>query len=379
MANSTQVTTQTFHVLMFGSRRAGKSSMLASMIDSFSALKINTANSISLEASPDTEGLLKNKKDELQDIFQDKNSQSMRWTLDEKPTDASYDYDFTMSIEGSPNRYSICFKDIPGEDIVTKEDEIRKALAQSQVIMIAIDTPHLVEEDGEHSDAFNIIEQVNALLQTIPQEKDIPRLVLFVPIKCEKYYHEGRMQEIIDAIEVQYEDLLRAFRTGKRGKLYTVAITPILTLGGVVFRDFERKPSGDVDVIELYDNKHPSLYLRPKAAYYQLYAPAPVFAPKFCEQPVLYLLNFVIRNVEFVVRRAKKKGFLRRVFDLSVALLGTIIAIIFHGYPFLIALWKNVLQDTVFIESAEKTYEQLKTTGDGYKILQDPLGLQKSS
>jgi len=40
-----------FNVLMFGSRRAGKSSILASMIDSFETIKSSLENKISV--SPD--------------------------------------------------------------------------------------------------------------------------------------------------------------------------------------------------------------------------------------------------------------------------------------------------------------------------------------
>lgn len=377
MENVENASNQTFNVVMVGSRRAGKSSMLASMIDSFSSLPTSTINEITLTATPDTEEVLKHKKMHLENIYTDKNSKSLEWIIDTNPTDVSYEYEFKMSIKGSPNSYFIRFTDIPGEDFMLKEVEVKEILKRSQVIMIAIDTPHLVEENGEHSDAFNITEQINTLLSFMKQ--DIHRLILFVPIKCEKYYYEERMQEIVDAIEDQYGDLLTSFRTGKGKNIYTVAITPILSLGGVVFRDFQRKPNGDVDVIEIYDNQHPSLYLRPKAAYYQLYAPAPVFAPKYCEQPVLYLLNFVIKNARFVVKKAQKKGLLRRFADISIAIVGTFIALIFSGYPILIALWKNVLQDQIFIESTAKTFEQLKTSGDGYKILQDPLRLQNSN
>ena len=216
-----------FNVLMFGSRRAGKSSILASMIQSFETLESSTENKIKLTALPDTAELLERKRNQLQDIFNRKNRDTLCWTIDEGATDVSYDYEFRMTVEGSKNSYEICFKDIPGEWITTKESWIKDELAQSQIILIAIDTPHLVEEDGEHSDAFNIIENIDRLLQHIQSNKDVPRLILFVPIKCEKYYHENRMDEVDEAIKTQYEALLTAFATGKKAQLYTVAITPI--------------------------------------------------------------------------------------------------------------------------------------------------------
>lgn len=363
-----------FNVLMFGSRRAGKSSILASMIQSFEKLESSTENKIKLTALPDTAELLENKRNQLQDIFNMKNRDALCWTIDVGATDVSYDYAFRMTVEGSENSYEICFKDIPGEWITTKEGWIKDELAQSQIILIAIDTPHMVEEDGEHSDAFNIIENIDRLLQHIRSEKDVPRLILFVPIKCEKYYHENRMDEVDEAIKTQYADLLTAFATGKKAQLYTVAITPILSLGGVVFRDFARREDGTVDVIEQFDNCNPSLYLRPKAAYYKLYAPDPEFKPQFCEQPVLYLLNFIMKQVTILVKKAEKKSLLRRGGDVALALA----TLYLGGLPALLLLWKKIFSDKVFRQSALKTVEHIKTTGDGYMLLQDPLGLQQA-
>lgn len=369
-----------FNVLMFGSRRAGKSSILSSMIDSFEKLKSTTASNITLTATEDTAEILKAKKADLKKIFDMKINDSMKWVIDVGATQVSDTYEFTMSAPGS-DKHTLCFKDIPGEWLMTNEATLKEELKQSQVIIIAIDTPHLIEEDGDHSDAFHITSNVNSLLSYIKSSEDVPRLVLFVPIKCEKYYHEGRMQEVTDAVEEQYQDLLTALRTGKKKELYTVAITPILSLGGVVFRDFLRDENGDVDVIQLHDSSNPSLYLRPKAAYYKLYEPAPVFAPKYCEQPVLYILSFIskqVKNMEVMATnklpKKKKNGGL---FDnVIVKIVLSLIAIIFHAYPMLALIWGDIFKDKEFVQTASKTAVHLQTTGDGYKILQDPLGIQ---
>lgn len=368
-----------FNVLMFGSRRAGKSSILSSMIDSFEALKTTTASNITLTATADTADILKAKKADLKKIFDMNIHDSMKWVIDIGATQVSDTYEFTMSAPGS-EKHTLCFKDIPGEWLMTNEATLKAELKQSQIIVIAIDTPHLIEEDGEHSDAFHITSNVNTLLSYIKSSEDVPRLVLFVPIKCEKYYHEGRMEEVSEAIEEQYEDLLTALRTGKKKDLYTVAITPILSLGGVVFRDFMRDKNGDVDVIQIHDTNNPSLYLRPKAAYYKLYEPAPVFAPKYCEQPVLYILSFISKQVENMQVMATQKLPKRRnnggLFSLITKIAFSIIAVMFHAYPMLVVIWGDMLKDKEFVQTAGKTSVHLKTTGDGYKIIQNPLGIQ---
>lgn len=374
-----------FNVLMFGSRRAGKSSILSSMIDSFKDLNSTSASNITLTATEDTAGILKTKKADLQKIFSMKIKDTMKWVIDVGATDVSYTYDFTMSAKGSSQQHILSFKDIPGEWLMTNEATLKKELRESQIIIIAIDTPHLIEEDGEHSDAFHITNNVNTLLSYIQSEEDVPRLILFVPIKCEKYYHAGRMQEVVDAIETQYENLLTALRTGKKKNLYTVAITPILSLGGVVFRDFQRDENGFVDVIEVHDSSNPSLYLRPKAAYYQLYQPAPSFAPKYCEQPVLYILSFISKTVKGFELQARQKLPLNKknpkkedsgLGKLFSGLLMLVIALLFPQAPVLKKLWEDISKDRTLVQTANETSIHLKTTGDGYKILQDPMGIQ---
>ena len=54
----------------------------------------------------------------------------------------------------------------------------------------------------------------------------------------------------------------------------------------------------------------------------------------------------------------------------------SIIAIIFHAYPVLVLIWGDMFKDKEFVQTASKTAVHLQTTGDGYKILQDPLGIQ---
>lgn len=363
---------QAFNILMIGSRRAGKTSVLASMIKSFEALEETTKNKFRIKALPDTEALLQSKRLELNKIFESKEKDALCWTLDENATDLAYDYEFRLSVNGSDNTVDICFKDIPGEWIRNEPAKIREELARSQVILVAIDTPHLLEEGGAYSDSFNITSDIDHLLQNISLEKERPRMVLFVPIKCEKYYHENRMAEVEKAIREQYEDVITALTTGRKKELYTVAITPILTLGGVVFRDFARDEDGEVTVVENQLNK--SLYLRPTAAYYELYEPAPYFAPLYCEQPVLYLINFIVHQVDIIVKKAEKKGRLRRTADIVSAVFVTVLG----GPTVAVPMWLNVFRDSNLKKSVVKTMEHIKTSGDGYVMLQDPMGIQKS-
>ena len=360
-----------FNILMFGSRRAGKSSILASMISSFDQLGLDLEHRISLKASKDTQFLLEGKKTELQDIFRKGKGETVRWHVDENPTDNSYEYEFEMSIRESSKSYTINFMDIPGEWLKQPEKEKRliKELDNCQIVIIAIDTPHLMEEKGRFHDAFNIPKDISRMVKAIRNQK-LQRMFLLVPIKCEKYYHEGRMDEVREAVKKGYSSLLVELDKRNRHKKpeakHTVAITPILTLGGVVFDTFERNKQGMIETFAK-NPKFGALVFRPKVAYYKLYDPAPHFAPKFCEQPVLYLLCFILRTAKLAGKTNDEK-----LGDVLRALRASLFAI-FGDAKALKEIWANVFTDVKLLESAEKTRTYLKTEGDGYEFLHNPL------
>lgn len=360
-----------FNILMFGSRRAGKSSILASMIASFEKVGKDLEHRVSLKPTKETQLLLEGKKDELQSIFRKGIGEAVRWSVDENPTDNPYEYEFEMTIQESPKSYTINFMDIPGEWLKSPEKEKRliKELDNCQIIIIAVDTPHLMEENGRFNDAFNLPKDISRMIKGI-RNKKLQRMFLLVPIKCEKYYHEGRMDEVRAAIKQGYSSLLAELE--KRNKKrkdeakHTVAITPILTLGGVVFDTFEKNKQGLIEVFAK-NPKLGSLVFRPKVAYYKLYEKAPVFAPKFCEQPVIYLLCFILRTAKLAGKTKEEK-----MDDVLRAIRKSIQAI-FEDAKALKGIWTNVFTDIKLLESAEKAKTYLKSEGDGYEFLHNPL------
>lgn len=362
-----------FRVLMFGPRRCGKSSALAAMIDQFETVSKVAENDIVLTADRSTEELLAGKQISLRNIFEEHSTKNGYWEIDENPDSALHEYVFMLQVRGNENKYPIIFTDIPGEWLMERKrkKEVDKLLEKSQVVLVAVDTPHLVEDKGAYSRSFNIMEQVENFLMSIGGDSEQARLLLFVPLKCEKYYHENRMDEVNTAIKEQYQNLLISLKSSDKKKAaYTVAITPILTLGGVVFHDFERDEDGFVDRITATVFK--SLFKRPKHAYYKIYESDPNYSPKYCEQPVLYLLNYVLRIVEISEYKKNQDGSL---FGKAVWLM-----LIMFYWPLIFVggawkMMKTLKTDTTFLSDVHKIKEYLKTSGDGYELLQDPLGL----
>lgn len=68
-------------------------------------------------------------------------------------------------------------------------------------------------------------------------------MILFVPLKCEKYYNqrklsEDRMEELNVKVKKAYEKLITFITQGENKDRYECAIAPIFTLGNARFNRF---------------------------------------------------------------------------------------------------------------------------------------------
>lgn len=282
-----------FSVLMLGARRTGKSSVLASMLDNFQ--RVTSGCDVTLSAIGETVCRLQAKKDELMNVFNTK-MYGDTWVVDAllDPNSAKIKYLFNMNVHGSDNEYKLVFTDIPGEDIASaKISDIAQDMIRSHVIIITVDTPHLMEEEGRFNEAFNKISTLNQLFTADNRLFSINKLILFVPLKCEKYYHEGRMKEVREAVKKEYDVIIKHLGNKNISSKVTMAITPILTMGDVVFSHFQKNDKGLVNVcldgVEKY---------RPKYVHYTFRNKNPKFSPHFCEQPLIYTLSFLRKCVQ---------------------------------------------------------------------------------
>jgi hypothetical protein len=97
---------------------------------------------------------------------------------------------------------------------------------------------------------------------------------MLVPLKCEKYFYQNRMDELNARVQDCYANIIDLFANTDN---VAVVITPILTMGGVEFDRFELK-----------DGKH--------IAKYAFIKDNPQFAPMFCIQPMYYMMSFIAQQ-----------------------------------------------------------------------------------
>ena len=278
-------------ICMMGARGVGKTSVLASMFHDLNA--VNSGTNLQLTTRKDdktgvdmTAHTITQKHEELLEMFLGASrgatvpSAGIAGDMDER------DYYFQFGLKGKSARIDLVVKDFPGEFLKVQPENVRRFIANSNAIIIAIDTPHLMEEGGKYNEAKNCISIVTNFIKDEFAQLQDDKLILFVPLKCEKYRLEGRMDEVRAATESTYKELMD-FLSGNGVKAHVAsAITPIFTVGEVVFSGFSSDVDGNVKTLK---NGVPA-----RAVYVYIKSGAK-YSPQYCEQPLCYLLAFVTK------------------------------------------------------------------------------------
>lgn len=280
-------------VVMMGGRRCGKTSVLASMQKCFDENFNGQSPLVITSTGEYTVNAIENKRHELVGYF---NKRGRWFRPDIKPTSDITTYGFTVGLRGKNSRICVKFVDFPGEYLDGSGHEVelqslKNELEKSKIVLIAIDTPYLMECDGNFNELCNRCYRTTELLKTCGFGDRGPGLLLFVPIKCEKYEIEGRMLEVIDRIEEAYKDVIKYVGSGE-GNEYLTAITPIITLGGASFSHF------DFDDGEIKLNSSGI----PETPIYK-FSGNEKYEPENCDLPLLFVLAYTLA----MAKRAKEK------------------------------------------------------------------------
>lgn len=270
------------NMCMMGPKAVGKTTVMTAVFNETQTSIYGT--SLNLTAKGDTGAELMDRLHMLYAVFAkkkditDNSNQVANAGISASATVTRFDFGFGHL--GKEPVIDITAKDFPGEMVLDRPDEVKTFILQSHCVMVAIDTPHLMERGGEFNNVKNKPQQVMSLFADALADINTEKLVLLVPLKCEKYFHEQRMGEVLAKVEATYADLIKLLSaTGK----VCCAVAPILTLGGVEFDDFSYNADGSV---QLAPDGCP-------AGVKYKYASDCKYAPLFCSQPLYSLLLFV--------------------------------------------------------------------------------------
>lgn len=287
------------NILMLGGKRCGKTTVLSSMCSEIAKALAGTELSFTPNAA--TAENLQRAANVIRQKIKEFDNPLIRTTVDENPTGARQVYEFIYTMPGI-GKTAVYIHDIPGEWLTDPlhTEELQSMIMASQVIIIAIDTPYLFykmtnQGYGQYHEEYNKPKEIaNFFKNSLSPVHIKDRMLLFVPLKCERYYHftyskklnftkRNYMQEIFEAVCMGYNDLLFYLRsTEQLMNSLTIAVTPILSAGGIDFVKFVTDPESGI-VTSLY--QEPEFLSNSQKGY----------APLFCEQPIIYALAYVMR------------------------------------------------------------------------------------
>ena len=290
----------TVNVAMMGGRRCGKTSVLAAMEDCFQRTIYKDTHITCYSDDDVTLQTLRDKKAELDAYFIDRKSRSFQ--PDSTPTSEVAQYSFCIGLRG-PKRtkesghINLVFHDYPGEWLLNHRDDLDEIVEKSRIIIIAVDTPYMLEEGGKFNRRRNNCDDITQALIRTNFANGNPGMILFVPIKCEKYRnpagrHSLNMRNVCAAIKNSYAPLIDYIE--KASECFA-AITPVYTLGDAIFSDFERDENEDI-ILEAGIPYQANYIFTDNAG------SAP--NPQFCEQPLFYILAYTLA----MAKKSKEKG-----------------------------------------------------------------------
>lgn len=328
------------NVLMMGGRRTGKTSVLAAM-DSCCNSILSSVENLSVLCTEGGSDLTV-KKNELKMYFTEKYMRRKTFVADIAPTDAQPTYKYEVRVNARDVGYSLMFQDFPGEFFARadKQSWLQEQVNESQIIIITIDTPHLVEDIdktvgvGKAHASFNRVDEITHFFKTAFQSISDSRLIIFTPLKCEKYFYRNRMGEVNRLVKQGYGELFDFLSAGGVNDICTVAIAPILTLGGAEFFKF-----GDDGYAGIYNYVQDAQLCK--------------YNPMYCEQPLFLTLQYLISMAK---KQSESQNAISRWFQQK-----------FMG--------KAKLDD---LKNCERIIKNNLCTdaSKGFEIVQDPLGMK---
>ncbi len=387
-----------------GGRRAGKTSVLAGLVNTMvngdikNLLAINDVTVL----MPDQE-FLANKIERLKESV--KSLSGKTFLVDDSKTSSFTTHSLQFEIPGTSNNMTIEFKDANGEFYESRasydthggapisKEQIIDAVKEADVYVIAIDTPYLMEAvnpgnelcDESINMAYNHVDDIHSYLTYIDDKDGADaKLVLFVPIKCEKWVHRGEADKVTQRIKDVYKTVFKALDDYKN---LQVDIIPVETVGAIEFKEHQtamicsnndfvarkccvlnaetevrfgdgtcRQIMQDDIIDEDPEGKISEFHsiIRP---YSWFHVTGNEYAPHNCEQLAYYILQFVLKKYLFLKNlEAKKKEKERK--KKSWWKYTKIAIIAFFSIPFAIIYWAA---GKLIEKMGTISYEELKT------------------
>jgi hypothetical protein len=266
---------QELKIAMLGPRGVGKTSLLTAMYEQFES----TIGQTNLQLTPDLESsaILQERLGELKSLTDNFEAKGGI-----EGTENPRSFIFALGKKGAKPSVQLHFQDFPGGYLHPKSAAkdrkfVEDILHESVAVLIAIDAPALMEDEGKWHEAINRPQQITDLFKSVYQDMKSPRLVILAPVRCEKYLQDlTSANALLKRIKDKYAKLLDLFSSDALLPWVVSVVTPVQTVGTLILKDIREIDST------------PHFYFR-KTGHDAEYS------PKDSEQPLRYLLRFVLK------------------------------------------------------------------------------------
>jgi energy-coupling factor transporter ATP-binding protein EcfA2 len=282
-------------ITVFGPSGAGKTSLLACMSQAFT----NQAIAGFLVSEPETFNTLKLAYNELEKMGNGQMS-TIRVPSLVQGTENLRQHIFTL------NGVKVKFFDFPGawmnSNVSGSESEHYKTVLdivkKSMVILVAIDTPYLMEARGKYMERAKVSDTEHFLQWSLNNVGDsslvMPKLILLVPIKCEKYTRSAEdTQKMLQVVKETFKQTVNMVTKNHFDRL-ALAVLPIHTIGNVEFSHFDREKN---DEMVFTRNKQP-------------------FTSRDADQPLRYAVSFLLKQQGGAEKGYWKRRDLRKITEI---------------------------------------------------------------
>jgi hypothetical protein len=276
-AQTTFAKASTFSITMLGPSGVGKTSLLTSMYEQFE--RTIAATELSLMPDDKSETLLQERLEGLKKLA---TAPAVEAGVGVGNSGEVRSLTFGIGKKDEPASLHLQFTDFPGGFLAAgvspeQRDRAYDLVSQSYVTMVVIDTPALMEANQRWNDRINNPLRIGNIFQEAYQDLKHPRLVLFVPVKCEKYVQDDVLaRQMIEKIKEEYHVTFNLFAAEVLRDFVTVAVAPVQTVGTVVF-----------DSLEVRDNIPHFLFRRTSAPN--------TYHPRDTDQPLRYIMRFLLK------------------------------------------------------------------------------------
>ena len=347
-------------VIMMGGRRCGKTSALASLFEEMKNGPVKDYFTVSDRTVLETKGFevqdsLNDKTLELQNMLETNKNNSNIFLVDKNPTSNFWLYKLHLQIPGTHREMDIEFRDSAGEFFEASGMHARETeeyIKGSDVFVIVVDTPYLMGSADESTkdlcpDSINLgtnrVQDIQNFLTHI-DDKDgqDAKMVVFVPLKCEKWAKEPNgLNKVTARIKEVYGTHIKNLSAYEK---MTICVIQMLTSGNILFSEFRkaylynsfegtircckiddetiRKEDGENDlpmpgetVVEDAESVISGTNLARPYAWYQINPNDSSFSPKNCDQLPLHIIRFMLMKLMDAEAKVKHGGLLGWIYD----------------------------------------------------------------